>query len=59
MIKVAQVVKWLLLAVIVGVIALELAGYLLNWVMGAFLVPLVFAFFYFWQLATKASKHEE
>jgi len=57
--NIAQIVKWVLLALIVLVIALELTGYILNWVMGAFLVPLVFAFFYFWQSAAKAAKKKE
>ena len=59
MINAAQVIKWLLLALIALVIALEVTGRILNWVMGAFLVPLIFAFFYFWQSAAKSSKDEE
>lgn len=55
----AKVIKWVLLAGIVVVVVLEFTGYILNWVMGAILVPLIFTFFYFWQLAAKASKNEE
>lgn len=55
MTEVAKILKWVVLAAIIGLIATELLGYMSAGVMGLILVPLVFAFMYFWQAASKKS----
>ncbi len=52
----AKILRWLMLVAMVIVIALELTGYLRNWAMGLILVPLIFAFLYFWQASSKSSE---
>lgn len=49
----ANILRWVALAAIAVVIALELSGNLVNWAMGLILVPLIVAFIYFWQAAGK------
>ena len=52
----AKILRWVILVAMAIVITLELNGNLVNWAMGLILVPLIFAFLYFWQAASKSSE---
>lgn len=59
MTEIAKVLRWIILAAIIIVIGLELSDMIENWLMGLFLIPLIFAFLYFWQAAAKSTKSDE
>jgi len=52
----AKILRWVVLVTMVIVIALELTGNIANWAMGLMLVPLIFAFLYFWQASSKSAE---
>jgi len=56
MTEAAKILRWIVLVVMAIVIALELTGNIANWAMGLLLVPLIFAFLYFWQASSKPSE---
>ena len=59
MTEIAKVLRWIILAAIIVVIGLELADLIVNWLMGLLLIPLIFAFLYFWQAATRTTTSDE
>lgn len=52
----ARILKWVALAAIVAVVFIREADIIPRWAMGLMLVPLVFAFMYFWQAASQKER---